>query len=58
MGSAAVKEITYQEAWNKISEFLKKDGYESFFVDSYSSEKCKLYIYDKKGERINQLIEE
>jgi DNA-binding LacI/PurR family transcriptional regulator len=41
-----VKEITYQEAWNKVAEFMNKSGQVGFVVrpwttDSILSKDCK-----------------
>jgi len=55
--AAPVREITYQEAWNKVSEFMKKDGFKVFFVDSYTVGKCKLRTIEN-GEYVYHLIEE
>lgn len=55
------KNITYQEAWNKISEYMKKDGDCNFFVDNYSTDPSTLYTYSNttvNGIRITHFMQE
>jgi len=44
--------ITYQEAWNKISEFMHKDGGVCYFTESFSMEPCKLYTQHDYKQKI------
>ena len=50
------KNIAYQKAWDKISKYIKENGFETYFIDNYTGEPCKLYIF-RNGERVYKFIE-